>query len=186
MTPNSDQRDWVRELGAAELKLLAGVLGKSVLELFAPELRVRRFWCSAPCFSLSLGEGEFLSIESDWADTPKHALDYHEMVVAVSDHPKDVPRVFDDKGRKLIGSPVSVVEIGAPKSPIVSITVLEHEEAHRSESVRYDSGLIFELADGRRFAIMVHQSIAGGLECATEPVAIEEVLAEDRVRLVLK
>ena len=127
-----------------------------------------------------------MAIESDWADTAKHAINYHTMHAAILEHPKDVPRTFDDKGRKLIGFPVSVVEVGAPKSPVVAITILEYEDAYGSESVLYDSGLIFHLADGRRVAIVVHDSIAGGLECATEPVAIDEVLAEYRLRLELK
>jgi len=179
-------KEWLRQLSGEALGLVGRILGKCVPELLSPELRVRRYWAAAPSFSISLGGGDFVCLESDWDDTPAHAIDYHTMEITVLDHPKDIPRTFDEQGRKRIKSPVSVVDIGAPKSPVISVTVLEHEENCGTERVRYDSGLIFRLADERRFAIMVHQSIAGGLECATEPIAIDEVLAEDRVRLVLE
>jgi hypothetical protein len=135
---------------------------------------------------MHIGGGQFLVIESDWADTRKEALDYHTMHVSIGDHPRDIPKVFDKTtGRKMIGSPVSTVEIGTPRAEIISITLLERQKVGREEAVRYDSGLVFTLADGRRFALGVRESIAGGLECSTDSACIDELLAEDKARQIL-
>ena len=174
----------IRQLNSNELQMLRSVLGRSVPKVYAPNLAVCRLWYAAPHFSLPLG-GEFLVVESDWADTRKEAIDYHTMRVSIADHPRDIPKVFDKAGRKMIGSPVSTVEIGEPKSEIVSVTVLERQKTGREEAVKYDSGLVFTLADGRRFALGTRESIAGGLECSTDSACIDELLAEDGVRQIL-
>lgn len=185
MNPGNEARRFGHCLCDRDVGALRRALGHDLLKLYSPAITVSRFWASGRSFSFHVGSGAFLSVESDWQDTPQYALDYHTMSITLLDHPKNAPRSFDASGRKMVGYPVSVVDVGAPRSPIVSIAVLEHEEAYRSEAVRYDSGLIFRLEDRRRVAIVVHRSIEGGLECATEPVAIDEVVAEYRERLVL-
>jgi hypothetical protein len=108
------------------------------------------------------------------------------MHVSTADHPRDIPKSFDKTtGRKMIGMPASTVDIGPPKSEIISVTLLERQKTGREDAVRYDSGLVFTLADGRRFALGARESIAGGLECSTDSACIDELLAEDKVRQIL-
>jgi hypothetical protein len=168
-----------------QVRTLRLLLGQPVLKLYSPSLEARRFWYAAPSFSMRVGS-EYLVVESDWADTPEEALDHHVLAVSLADHPKDVARSFDAQGRKMIRHPVSSVRIGEPPSPVHSIAVLEREERGRNEHVRYDAGLLFSLADGRRFVLATPLSIIGGLECATVESAIEELLAEVEIRLTLR
>lgn len=186
MPTPSEQKSYNLHLEEKDLEILARLLGEPLLDLYAPELRVHRFWSSSPCFSMSMGDGNFLAIESDWAATPENTIDFHQLSLKVLDHPQKVPFELQSDGRKRMVSPTSVVDIGPPKSGIRKITLLRTDESRGNESVSYDSGLIFELADGRRIAIVVHQSIAGGLEAITESSVIEQILAEQGIRLELE
>jgi len=173
----------IRRLTEGAVSSARRVLGNPILALYAPELRVRRFWCFARCFSFSLGEGQFCVLESEWDETPEYGIDYHTLHVAVENHPKHIPLLIDDRGKRMMGSPASVVEVGGPPSPVVAISLLESADDNVSDSVLFDSGLLFFFQDGRRLAIVAHRSIEGGVACALEPLAIEEILKVDRVRL---
>lgn len=168
-------------LSGAENLVLASLMGQPVLKLLAPWLDVCRLWYGAPSFSMRVG-GEFISIESDWRDTAQEGLDYHVLAVSAGQEPLNISRSVNEEGHAIFRPPVSTVQIGAPRSPIRAVSVLERETPGRLEAVRYDAGLLFVLEDGRRFVLAARQSIQGGLECATVDQAIDELLAEVTIR----
>ena len=108
------------------LQALRLVLGRDVPKLYAPLLNVCRLWYGAPSFSIPL-KGQYLVVESGWQETPRQFLNYFILQIALADHPKDIPTT-ERRGRRIIGHPVSTVEIGEPKSPVTSVLILEHEE----------------------------------------------------------
>jgi len=173
------------QLGEAEGFALASLVGQPVLRLLSPSLDACRLWYSAPSFSIRLRD-EFVVVESDWRETQSEALDYHVLAVSRAPEPLNIPHSTDDKRRRIIGSPVSTVQIGAPRSPVHSISLLQRETTGQLECVRYDAGLLFSLEDGRRFVLAARQSIQGGLECATVDQAIEELLAEVTIRATIR
>jgi len=168
-------------LGDAENLVLASLIGQPVLKLLAPSLDVCRLWYAAPSFSIRVG-GEFINIESDWQDTAQEALDYHVLAVSGGQEPSNISRSVNEKGHAIFRPSVSTVQIGAPRSPIRAVSILEREASGQLEAVRYDAGLLFVLEDGRRFVLAARQSIQGGLECATVDQAIDELLAEVTIR----
>jgi hypothetical protein len=165
-----------RQLSPEELTRVSMVLGKTVPVLFAPALDVDWPLVAARSYSIPLGPDEYLVIASDWDDTPETAIDYHTMEVEILDHPKGVAAI----------NKVCRVNIDPPPSPVVEVMILEREAARGSESVLYDSALVFTLADERRFAIGAHQSIAGGVDCLLAPIALDALFEDCKVREVLR
>jgi hypothetical protein len=171
-----------RRLSPEELTRVAKLLGSKVLDLFAPTLDLSWPWCAAPSFSISIGSGEFLAIESEREAISGTFVD--TLRVAVLDHPKDVPRLLRN-GKKIIGPPTSKVQIDPPPSPVVELAILERDNASEPVIIWYDSALIFTLADRRRFAIAVRQP-TGRVECTLEPEAIESLFSNCKVRTALR
>jgi hypothetical protein len=171
-------------LTVAEIEALKALIGWPMIKLYAPAIEVCRYWSAAKSFVLPRGH-EFLVVSSDWQTVLDGELDIYPMRVDRTDAPPDIPLRYDEEGRRRIGYPVSLVEIGPPPSPITSIAVLQDEKRGRMGTAVHDAALVFSLADGRRFVITAMQSIAGGVECATDDAAINEILPEFSTRLVI-
>lgn len=160
------------------------MLGQVVLDIFAPSTEVSNLWVSAPSVSIRK-DGRYLVIASDWRETPVQGLNWFTLSAELRGAPWDIPYTTTPDNYIRLKAPFSSIRIGPPKSPVESILVLERGCSSGDEAVTYDSGLVFLLADGRRFAIVAMDSITGDLECTTHQVAIESLLKESRVRLRL-
>ena len=169
--------EYIHLIPDGELALLRSLMGFPVCLLYTRSVEVYDWGVVACDFSLDLRTHRYLVIESDWGDTPQTGIDYHMIHLALQDWPKGVDRVRSDEGIEFLEQP-SVVHLRIPASPLSSVKILAHRESRGSEVVHYDQALIFTRADGYRFSLAAHQSIAGGLEFTDDEGLIEHLLRD--------
>ena len=175
----------VRLLEDTEVDLLQGLL---LLKLGALVTRTLDVWpvhAEVRDLALRRHDGRYVIIASDWSDTPQEALDYHHIEVFLSDSPLGVPVSVNERGAESLGDPCSLIHIHPPER-ITAISIYDRREACGIESVHYDAGLLFDLADGRRFLLSTPDSILGGLEYSAEASRIAEFTFERSARLILE
>lgn len=176
---------FTHRLSEHDLESLQAMIGQTVLEIHAPSIVVSNLWLSAPSVSIRRN-GRYLVIASEWRETPVQGLNWFILSAELQKSPKDISFTITSQGHIQLKAPVSSISIGPPKSPVDSILVLERSCSYSKEGVLYDSGLVFALADGRRFAVAAMDSISGDLECTTHEVAIQSLINESRVRLTIE
>lgn len=133
--------------------------------------------------SIPIGDGRFIVIESDWADTPKDWLDYHVLSVRVVKAPRGIH--YNHRPPKNSANykfDHLSVRLGAV-ARVSSIQILQANEQGTSESVVYDAGFVVTRADGLRFAIVRVESILGALNIAHTPQDIEQITRGLAVRM---
>ncbi len=161
------------------------MLGCEVCSAFTLGAEVHAHHTVATNYSLVLRKDLYCTIESDWADTPLEALDFHTMTVELRTEPKDVPIVMQ-WGMLAIGEPHTSIRLDeAPPGAsceVSRIDILEYVEAGTSESVRYDRALVFHRSEASPFMLSTHHSIRGGLQLSYHPADLEELLSMCTVR----
>lgn len=171
-------------LSSADEAALRQLLGRPLLRLLAPSIEVSGLWAAVPSLSIPCGWA-FIVIVGDCRSSWDGTYDEYVLRASQEDAPRGIPLIQDERGRRRIGYPCSIVNVGAPKSPVVEIKVLSLAVDTPHGTLTFDGGLLFRREDDRRLALVVRQSIVGGLECATRSEAIEEALTEYSVRVVL-
>lgn len=174
----------IQNISDEGIEALRSTIGQSPHLLYTRfvEVDARNIW--APNFSLPLGERAYCVVESDWADTPVHAIDYHSIEVSIRDWPKGIARMASFSGQSAMGYP-STVCLRTPNSALIRAHVLETSEEVEDESVRYDRALIFVREDGYQFSLAASDSIRGGLFFSDDQSVIQTLFRDfnERIRL---
>lgn len=178
-----------KRLTIRHLDALRMLIGESVNSLYAEGLDANPSSCVAPYFVHRFGGarlGTFLIIESDWADTPDEAIDYHELVVAVENRPREIPWRLEPGGGPggTIHWPYSSFVV-VPRIIVESVSIWVRTETGEADSVSYDAGIVLHGSDSREVAIFAHESIAGGVEASTDPATIEDLKHDCSLRIRL-
>lgn len=181
--------EYFQQLGDAQLQVLRSLLGATAWQLWTDSVDVvdddQGRWTSCWAMDVALLDPSrkfWVVVESDCTgDTPADAINLHKMDVYSALGPKGVE--LSPEGDLIAASKVAV----PGDAPIASITVLSYEESAEYDLVRYDGALIFELANGRVWALVVDSSrMIGGMHVIVDPARIEGLRATLSTRVVLR
>lgn len=169
------------------ISALRGVLGLSPQQVFSPGVEVEDEFVSSPSYSIPMENRGWLIIENAWLETPKDYIDYYRLSVHSSPKPKDISVGSKEHIGEVLNFPLSSISIGPP-SPIVKIGIYEAgwSDPEGEESVAYDRALIFHRADGGRFAISTHDSIADLLDFTKVEQRVQEFIDSCRCRVSIE
>lgn len=173
----------------SEVEIMRSILGRSVLFLHTrgPEKGSADGYgpyVVAPSFALVFSDGSYCRIESDWGDTPRQYINYHDIHVSSWDWPNRNDGNATVAFLGILGS-AWTGPLRLPIAPIARIEVLEDRWSLGDESVRDDHAVVFTRRDGYRFSLSAQESIAGGLEFADQEAHIEYLLEKYPQRLSL-
>ena len=166
------------------LQQLTGVIGRTIQQLFLPEISIDVSQKSIQFSSCSIPiEGTYLIIQNDWNDTPKEYLDYYHLKIFVSTAPKDL-KIEKKKGMKAFSYPTSTISLGVA-SPISKIEIYQYEEDGDDESVLYDRAIIVSRDDDLQILFTVDDTIAGQVEFSSDDNLISEVRNKLSLRVLI-
>lgn len=177
-----------RRLTDDEIASLALLLDRTTFSIFTPTVDVYDDRIAAQHFSLSpSGVESYVVLGSDWCDTPRDGVDYHEINVKLEPWPRGIPRVPDPtgNGREIMGQPVSVIHFAPGTAAIGHIAVLARADGTSAESVEYDTAVIFTLKDGSQFGLFTPGSIVGGLVFSRDQAVLRGISGRSSVRVQL-
>lgn len=166
-----------------QLQRLRKMLGSKVLQLYTTHIDVELDCLSMPHVSIPCGE-DYLVVETDWADTPKHFIDYHEWSITLETAPKGIT-VAGWRGHTVLG-PCSAIRLAQRDCRIGRISVFDYSEEYSDESVHYDAGIVFTLDGEQEFLLAAQESIAGQLEYTRSTEQIRAFKSAYRCRIVLQ
>ena len=153
--------------------------------------------------SIPVDDESYLIIGNDWYETPIHAVNFFQLSMRLSDHPKDIetkkilegvkktrPQVaFDTDLENMLASKKGLMLYPnhsqlhlRERAPIKSIAILERSCEEEKESVVYDCGVMFTMSTSERICIVVQDSIAGLFEISFSDEDVDAVLRECNVK----
>lgn len=181
--------EYTHLISDSEVEILRSTLGRTVVFLHTQSLDVHSAdvcgtFVVAPSFALDFGDGPQCLIESDWGDTPREHVDFHDIHVSSWDSPDRNDGNADVPCRGILGS-ACTVHLRLPLAPVARIEVLDARHSMGDESVHYDHGVLFTRSDGYRFSLSAYESIAGGLEFSEQEAHAEYLLEKCSQRLSL-
>ncbi len=164
-----------------KLQELVGIIGRTIQQLFLPEISIDVPQKSIKFFSCSIPiEENYLIIQNDWNDTPKEYLDYYNLKILLSATSKDL-KIEKYGDTEAFSYPTSTISLGAA-SPISKIEIYQYEENGDDESVLYDRAIIISRDDSLQILFTVDDNIAGQVEFSSNDKLISEVREDLRCR----
>jgi len=169
-------KNFVQQFSQESKSALSLCVGRPIQSVLAPscDLSIGSSIVTTQSVSIRIGDREFLVLKNDWADTPLEYHNYYFFEASISDRPDDI-KVNVQKSAPCWSYEMDhfCLRLGA-QSEISTIEVLEDRYDGKTESVQYDAGLIFSLANGNRFAITREESISGFMELSHTTESIRE------------
>ncbi len=140
------------------------------------EIRLENDFIQSSTISINLDCEKYLTISNDWADTPIEYTNYYFLKVRIEKKPVNIRTEYDEEwGWDVITSPHSSISFGA-SSLVSEILVFEKNFIGESETVNFDSAILFKREDGIKFLIKTVDDISGELKIVLEEKHIEKEL----------
>lgn len=168
-----------------EIEVLRKIIGHNIFGIYTKMIDIDAFqngYSSYFGYTIRFGKDSFLIIKNFWQET-KVYTDYWKLNVEFSHEPNCI--VFNKEKRVIENAPVSIelARVLVNSIDIYSYTSTETLNTGMSETIIYDSAIIFNIDGNKRICFAPVKNIADGVWFTLDENQIVDCLKESVLRM---